>query len=143
MSDRSAIEWTDAMKWCTACKERHPKNAFGRDQSRSDGLAARCLASRHVKIKKPQIGRPGRRGWQVPTRDGDKKQARRRINYLVEQGLLPHPSEIGCIDCGDGVFVGNCRHEYDHPLGYDGDNQLVVEPVCSKCHHNREDERRG
>lgn len=141
MADKSSIEWTDATKWCTACKARHPAVAFGVDPSRGDGLAARCLASRRVKERKPQPGRPGRRGWQVATRDGDKRQARRRINYLVEQGLLPRPSEIGCMDCGDSVFTSRYRHEYDHALGYEGKNQFYVEPVCSRCHHSREEAR--
>lgn len=143
MADKTGIEWTDATKWCTACKARHPRTAFGSDPSRGDGLAARCLASRRVTQRKPQLGRPGRRGWQVDTRDGDKKQARRRINYLVETGRLRHPDDEPCIDCGDQVFVGKFRHEYDHAKGYDGENQLYVEPVCSRCHHNREEARRG
>jgi hypothetical protein len=33
------------------------------------------------------------------------------------------------------------RHEYDHADGYDGDNQLRVEPVCQRCHRNREELR--
>ena len=143
MADGTNIEWTDSTKWCTACKTRHSRSDFGVDPTRGDGLAARCLASRRVKDHKPQVGRPGRRGWQVATRNGDKRQARRRINYLVEQGLLPRPDEIGCIDCGDNVFSGEHRHEYDHARGYDGKNQLYVEPVCSKCHHNREDACHG
>ena len=88
-------------------------------------------------------GPAGRRGWIEPTRDGDRKQARRRINYLVEQGLIPHPDDLPCFDCADMVFVGNFRHEYDHARGYDGENQLYVESVCSKCHHAREEVRRG
>jgi len=82
-------------------------------------------------------------GWIKASRSGDKKQARRRVNYLVEQGLIPHPEDLPCVDCGDGVFSGSYRHEYDHYLGYSADHQLDVEPVCSKCHHNREAVRRG
>jgi hypothetical protein len=130
-------------KWCTACKTHHPVSAFGRDRTRGDGLAASCLASRRVKVRKPQLGRPGRRGWQAPARDGDKRQARRRVNYLVERGLILRPDDLPCMDCGDEVFVNRYRHEYDHARGYDGENQLYVEPVCSKCHRNREDARHG
>lgn len=142
MSANSAIEWTDATKWCTRCKARHPTSAFGRDRTRGDGLSASCLASRRV-VRQAGMGRPGRRGWQVPTRDNDKKQARRRVNYLVEQGLLPKASELACADCADEVFVRQYRHEYDHALGYCGDNQTYVEAVCSRCHRNREIARRG
>lgn len=136
MSANSSIE-----KWCTACKAIHNRSAFGRDPTRSDGLAARCLASRRVVSRKPQTGRSGRIGWLKPTRDGDKLQARRRVNYLVEQGRIPHPDDVPCMDCGDVIFANNYRHEYDHAKGYDGDNQLYVEAVCSRCHHSREDDR--
>lgn len=162
----SAIEWTDAWhvqsaasrlgisvqeytekrrqgeKWCTSCKAWHAISQFGIDKKRSDGFATSCLFSRRVTEKKPPQKR-GRRGWLKPTRDGDKKQARRRVNYLVEQNLIPHPDELPCFDCFDEVFSGVYRHEYDHAKGYVGENQLYVEPVCSKCHHNREDARRG
>lgn len=46
------------------------------------------------------------------------------------------------MDCADEVYLRRYRHEYDHALGYDGVNQLYVEAVCSRCHHNREDARR-
>lgn len=42
--------------------------------------------------------------------------------------------------------VGECwfdSHEYDHANGYDGENQLYVEPVCTTCHHAREEARGG
>jgi len=129
-------------KWCTACKAWHSVAAFGSDPTRGDGLAARCTASKRVKVRTPRKPQD-RRGWQAPTRDGDKRQARRRINYLVEQGLIPKPSDLPCLDCADEVFSGNYRHEYDHARGYDGENQLYVEAVCSKCHRNREETRRA
>lgn len=143
MAEHTHIEWTDATKWCTACKDRHPVSAFGRDKSRGDGLSASCLASRRVKVRKPQKGTLGRRKWLTPARDGDKRQARRRVNYLVEQGRIPRPDDLPCVDCGDEVFVGTYRHEYDHHLGYGADHHLDVEAVCQKCHRNREDARRG
>ena len=144
MSDQrnGGIVWTDETKWCTACKTRHDKSAFGRDRTRGDGLAATCLAARRVKVRKPRMQHK-RHGWLKPTRDGDKLQARRRVNYLVEQGRIPHPDDLPCIDCADAIFPGQYRHEYDHAKGYDGDNQLYVEPVCSRCHHAREEARRG
>ncbi len=147
MGDKSKIEWTEATwrRTCSRCERSVPREAFFKDRSRRDGISYVCrdcknAVSRDRYIKKAP---PGRRGFMVSTRDGDKKQARRRINYLVEQGLIPHPDDLPCFDCADGVFGGNYRHEYDHAHGYDGDNQLDVEPVCSKCHHNREDARHG
>ena len=67
----------------------------------------------------------------------------RGINYLVETKAIPHPNDLPCMDCLDEVFLNTYRHEYDHARGYDGENQLYVEPVCSRCHHNREEARRG
>ena len=143
MADGTKIEWSEATKWCTRCKDRHPTSAFGKDRTRGDGLSASCLASRRAKSKKPQVGSFGRRKWLKPTRDGDKRQARRRVNYLVEQGRIPRPDDLPCVDCGDEVYCNAYRHEYDHAHGYNGENQLYVEAVCSRCHHNREDARRG
>ena len=130
------------LKWCTGCKTWHNAEAFGVDLSRGDQRSAKCLSFGRVKqraIRTP----PAKRGWIEAVRDGDKKQARRRINYLVEQGLIPHPDDLPCMDCGDMVFIEQFRHEYDHARGYDRENQLYVEPVCSRCHHSREEIRRG
>lgn len=130
-------------KWCFRCRSWHPKRDFGRDRSREDGLSASCLASGRVKVRRSRRGIPGRRGWLAPTRGGDRMQARRRINYLVEQGRLPRPVDLPCIDCGDMAFAGRHRHEYDHARGYGAQDQLYVEPVCARCHHDREETRRG
>lgn len=137
------IQWTD--KWCTSCKSTHQPGAFGKDPTRSDGLAARCLQSRRVKSPR----RPGyakgahRHGWLTAARDGDQKQARRRVNYLVEQGRLAHPNTLPCADCKHEWASGERRHEYDHHRGYSAEHQLSVEAVCSSCHHAREGQRRG
>lgn len=146
MSSTSDIEWTDATwKTCTTCEAQKPRASFGADKSRADGLAYVCrdcknaaARAKHVRSTRTDF----RRGWCAPTRNGDKKQARRRINYLVEQGRIPHPDDVPCMDCCDMVFSVDHRHEYDHARGYDGENQLYVEAVCSKCHHAREEARR-
>lgn len=137
MGDRSAIEWTDAT--CRKC------GAVLTEQSRVEAGRLLCKPCKNSKSRAAYVkkGHPGRRGWLVPTRDGDKLQARRRVNYLVEQGLIPHPEDLPCFDCADEVFSRRYRHEYDHAQGYDGENQLYVEPVCAKCHRNREEARRG
>jgi len=46
-------------KWCTRCKKWHRRQAFGRDSSRNDGLAASCSASRATSVDQP--GRRERR----------------------------------------------------------------------------------
>jgi hypothetical protein len=75
-----------------------------------------------------------------PCRDGDKRQARARVNHFVEKGRLPHPSTLACVDCGH--LGSDRRHEYDHHKDYDGINHLEVECVCNPCHSKREKQRR-
>jgi hypothetical protein len=137
VGDQSSIAWTDATcRPCGAVLNNVNTVELGRR------LCKPCKNARQrtAYIKR---GRPGRRGWLAATRDGDKLQARRRVNYLVEQGIIPRAEDLPCFDCADEVFSRRYRHEYDHARGYDGENQLYVEPVCAKCHRNREEARRG
>lgn len=147
MGENSVIEWTDA-KWCTACKTSHSVTAFGRDATRADGLAMRCLSSRrsgkpigwHGRPSvNPVTGRPG--PAPNPPRSGDKEQARQRINVEVRTGRRPHPNTLPCTDCGHVWSVGERRHEYDHHHGYEPAHHLEAEAVCTKCHRRRCDER--
>lgn len=131
------IEWTDST--CRKC------GIVLNSENRVEEGRRLCKPCKNSRVRSQYVkrGRQGRHGWLVPTRDGDKKQARRRVNYLVEQGLIPNPNDLPCIDCADEVFVQPRQHEYDHARGYNGVNQLYVEPVCVPCHHNREVARRG
>ncbi len=126
-------------KWCVGCKVWQLKADFGKDRSRGDGLSTICLDYERLrsrnKYQKKQRPIPGRSF--VPPRDGDKKQARRRINYFVEAGLLPQPNDLPCFDCGCVWVPGGVRHEYDHHLGYASENHENVQAVCSTCHHQR------
>lgn len=70
-------------------------------------------------------------------RDGDKLQARQRINVEVRTGRRPHPNALPCADCGHVWSEGERRHEYDHHLGYDAAHHYDVEAVCTRCHHLR------
>lgn len=71
-----------------------------------------------------------------PPRDGDKIQARQRINVEVRTGYRPDPNSLPCVDCG---HVGSDRrHEYDHHLGYSAEHHYDVEPVCTLCHAARD-----
>lgn len=135
-------------KWCWKCKAWHPALAFAIDRSRHDGLAAQCRVSRstghpkgwHAKpIVNPLTGRPG--PAPAAPRDGDKLQARQRINVEVREGRRPHPNTLPCKDCGHVWVEGERRHEYDHHLGYAAEHHYDVEPVCTKCHHKRDNER--
>lgn len=84
-------------------------------------------------------GRPG--PAPRPPRDGDRKQARQRVNVEVRTGRRPHPNTLPCVDCGHVWHEGDKRHEYDHYLGYAAEHHLDVEPVCTVCHRARADRR--
>jgi len=138
----------ETTKWCTTCKTKHKRIAFGPDRSRADGLAAHCLASRRTGRPRGWHGKPnvnpitGKPGPATkPGRDGDRLQARARINQLVRKGLLARPDNVECTDCGHYDPGGTRRHEYDHHKGYAAQHHYDVEPVCTKCHRLREVKR--
>lgn len=86
--------------------------------------------------------RPGRSGPKPATpRDGDKKQARQRINVEVRTGRRAHPNTLACFDCGHVWSEGERRHEYDHYLGYAACHHASVQPVCTVCHARRDSAR--
>jgi hypothetical protein len=79
----------------------------------------------------------------MPPRDGDKKQARQRINVEVRCGRRPHPNTLRCVDCGHVHAPGERRHEYDHHLGYSAEHHYEVQPVCTTCHAKRDSARKA
>ena len=87
----------------------------------------------------PLTGRPGP-APKTP-RDGDKVQARQRVNVDVRTGRRPHPNDLPCTDCGHIYALGERRHEYDHYLGYAAEHHLDVQAVCSLCHAKRDSAR--
>lgn len=87
----------------------------------------------------PATGRPGPAS--APARDGDKVQARQRINVEVRTGRRPHPNQLPCVDCGHVHARGERRHEYDHYLGYAAEHHLDVQSVCTDCHAKRDSAR--
>lgn len=142
----TGIEWTDETKVCVGCREAKPLTDFARDVSRSDGLTYRCRLCRNARYRAIYVpqSKPRERGRQfVAARDGDVKQARRRVNYLIEAGLLSAPNILPCTDCGHVWAKGERRHEYDHHLGYAAEHHEDVEPVCTTCHHAREQQRQA
>lgn len=138
MGEKSVIRRAD-VKWCIGCKAYHLKTVFGSDKSRYDGLASKCKKfkrdderARYTPKPRPQKGRRF-----VEVRENDKKQARRRVNYLVEANIIRHPNEIPCTDCGHVYEKGERRHEYDHHKGYKKEFHQDVQSVCSVCHKKR------
>jgi hypothetical protein len=166
MSENSKIEWTGhqlgAMKvaakrigicfeayienivagrrWCHACQSFHEKPEFGIDRTRGDGLARLCLKAKAKRCRtsyRPVARARGRKF--VAPRDGDKAQARGRVNYMVRVALLPDPNSLRCVDCW---HIGtDYRHEYDHYLGYAAEHHEQVEAVCARCHFARSEAR--
>ena len=129
------------LKYCWKCRQWKAKKDghFQIDRSRPDGFAATCQTCKVTYQRSRYTPTPRKpHGWLVAARDGDKKQARRRVNYLVEQKRIPHPNALPCADCGHVWKHGERRHEYDHYRGYGAEEQLSVEAVCSTCHHARE-----
>ena len=84
----------------------------------------------------PITGKPGPAPH--PPRDGDKQQARQRINVEVRTGYRLHPNYIPCADCGHVWKEGERRHEYDHYAGYAPENHGKVQSVCTTCHAARD-----
>lgn len=139
----TAIELAE--KTCANCETSKPLAEFAVDRSRADGRTYWCSACRNARAKRtytPQRNmRPGRR--YVAARDDDRKQARRRVNHLIDMGLLPAPNAVPCVDCGHVWSRGERRHEYDHHCGYAADHHEDVEALCTTCHHAREQLRRA
>ena len=82
-----------------------------------------------------QTGKPG--PAPKPPRDGDRAQARQRVNVEVRTGYRPHPNTLPCVDCGHRWRSGERRHEYDHYKGYAAKHHGDVEAVCTTCHRAR------
>lgn len=123
-------------KFCRYHKVEHPIEQFHVDKSSPDGRMRNCKVyfQDRWKAKHPvAIPLKGRRV--APARDGDRRQAQRRIQTLVENGTLPHPNTLPCKDCGKR-WNGDkkSRIEYDHAKGYAPEFHETVEPRCVKCH---------
>jgi len=69
----------------------------------------------------------------MPARDGDKRQARRRVQTLIDNGTLPRLADVVCADCKKEP-----AREYDHHNGYGAEHHEDVVALCASCHHNRE-----
>lgn len=69
---------------------------------------------------------PGLR--RAPEREGDKKQARDRIAYLVRIGRIPRARRQACAECGTRAA------EYHHRNGYGIGYHEDVIPLCKWCH---------
>ncbi|HLO46942.1 MAG TPA: hypothetical protein VK211_00730 [Kamptonema sp.] len=132
--------------WCSVCRTWMPLAFFNNDANSVDGKCNKCKScSRAIdrqRYKPVPLDQQKPRGFAPhPPRDGDKQQARNRVNREVRKGKLPRAQTVPCTDCG---HIGSDRlHEYDHYLGYAAINHLAVQCVCVPCHNKREQRRRS
>lgn len=145
---RYRAELAAGKKWCGACRQWQLRQDFNADRSRGDGLTAICAEARSAPQRGSYVPKPRPLPGRVFTefRDGDKRQARRRVNHLRAVGLLPDPNTLPCVDCGGindqhGFPARRRRHEYDHYLGYAAEHHEHVQAVCSSCHRKRTEMR--
>jgi len=130
----SVAEYTNrlakGLKKCTVCKEWKLLCNFTGDGSRKDGRASKCIdCNRALWVFREITHGPQN---QTPRRNGDKQQARRRINVDINVGIRPNPNSLYCSMCG---HIGDDkRHEYHHILGYSPEHHCDVLPLCSACH---------
>jgi hypothetical protein len=117
------------LKKCTTCKRWLELSCFSKDKSRKDGTSARCKDCSRAIWRIADMNTPQKR---ADRRDGDKKQARARINSDIENGLRPSPNDLHCVFCGHKG--PDKRHEYHHPCGYAPEHHYDILPVCSECH---------
>lgn len=142
MAENTAISWCD--RACTRCGVVKGAAGFHVDRSHADGRASVCVDCRNAAARARYVpkGPPVRHGpLPAPARDGDKLQARHRVNRAVKAGEIPPPNSLPCADCGHVHAPGGMRHEYDHHLGYGAAHQLSVEAVCTACHHKRDNRK--
>lgn len=128
------------LQWCSGCRDFKHLEFFNK------GFRSQCKSCSRVADRRRYQPIPREqwkpRGFAVhPPRDGDKQQARNRVNREVRKGKLPHARTVPCTDCGH--IGGDRLHEYDHYLGYAAINHLAVECVCVPCHSKREINRRN
>lgn len=132
------------LKWCTNCRSWKPVELFCSDRNRGSGRAAKCGDCAKALYRETYVPkeRPLRAGPAPKlAEDGNKEQARQRVNAMVKWGRLPRPNDAPCFDCGHRYAEGERRHEYDHFLGYDAQHHLAVQAVCTRCHGRRTKER--
>lgn len=118
----------NGLKKCTICKQWKTIDNFVPDKSRHDGISPRCNICGTAIWRRASM----KSNKRLDRRDGDKSQARKRINSDVENGLRPAANDLYCAMCGHKG--PDRRHEYHHAMGYGKEHHYDVLPLCSKCH---------
>lgn len=121
------------LKWCSSCCRWLGVDNFNKDRSSGDGLKSKCKQCSKALWRRKSMKSNHER---APRIDGDKEQARKRINHDVELGIRPNPNDLYCSLCGHKG--DDRRHEYHHHMGYNSDHHYDVIPVCTICHKKAE-----
>lgn len=126
------------MKICGHCKRNKSTPEFSTNSRYKDGLHNWCRECSREYRREYEKTHP--RPYSVRKKEyylgnKDHLKARRRVNHLVERGLLPKVHTMTCVDCG-----GKAAH-YDHYKGYEMENWESVQPVCVRCSGQRDIDR--
>ncbi len=108
------------LKWCTRCKQWLPRDSFGNDKTRTDGLDSTCFACRRVKIKR-------QRQYHPPS-DNIRQNAAYAVAAAIKRGNLASPDKLPCFYCGKPAVL------YHHHLGYSRSHFLDIQALCKSCH---------
>jgi hypothetical protein len=126
------------LKWCCHCRQWLDRQIyFKKCISERDGLQSECASCMNTRKRSKYIPRKRMKllPLRVATRDGDNRQANDRVDRLVQAGVIPHPRDVSCFDCG---HIGPDKmHHYDHYLGYAVEHHEDVQAVCVGCHIRR------
>lgn len=110
------------MKHCTKCREWRASVEFGHDQSRHDGLAAKCIGCRRVTLHKV------RRAFPFEHDKSLVQGAHDAIRWAIRRGEFPSPTSLRCATC----WKPACQ--YHHLEGYEKMFWRVVQALCVSCH---------
>src|SRR5262249_39223167 len=119
--DSYLAEIRDGRKWCSRCREWHPRSDFGLDKHQGDGLNSSCRISRRVLVKRYRgqthlLGknRPAktrakrsapRRGKKTKKGKGEKPPAisppRQHAEYQRWRRAVLRRDSPRCVQCGD------------------------------------------
>jgi len=101
------------------------------------------IQRRYVKNRRQRIAEARRISQQKNLDINRIKTRARGLTFgAIKRGEVPHPNTVPCTDCGCLWAPGDNRHEYDHYMGYEGENGRIVQAVCKECHTAREVRRR-
>ena len=140
-------------KQCSHCKDSKPLTDFHRSTKSSDGRQSFCRdcnkkyqrrymrTYRHTdngkaiqkRFTHSEKGRVYSR--KIYRRHRNKKMASSMVRDHIKRGLIPHPTTMFCVHCGEQAT------EYHHHKGYAKVHWYDVLPICTVCHQIKHNPR--